>query len=333
MVDGTDSSTVDSAVPDFEKWLSAQETKPVPETQPTPEAPAPEPVEAEDAPEGDEAEGASAETPEAADEPTPDAEEAPESVPLDLSMKVMVKVDGVDTEVTLDEALKGYSRQADYTRKTQDVSAQKKAFEAEQTAVRAERQKYATYLTQLEQAIKSSSAPEPDWAKLQQTLAPEDFAAEYARYQIHSQEMAQLKAEKDRAQAAVQADQQKALESHIAAEQEKLLAALPEWKDNKVAEAEKAKMVAYADKMGITQEDLGKVTDHRTLVLLRKAMLYDEAQQKKPVVQARIEKVKAATPGPAKSPKPEVSDSTKARQRLAKTGKVEDAAAAFFEML
>jgi hypothetical protein len=333
MVDGTEHSTVSSAVPSFEKWLSHEDTEPVPETQPEAVVEAPEPKEVETAAEVVETEGESAETPETAEETPEGVEETPESVALDPTLKVKVKIDGVETEVTLDEALKGYSRTADYTRKTQAAAAERKAFETEQVAVRGERQKYATYLTQLEQAIQQNSAPEPDWAKLQQTATPEEFASEYARYQIHSDEMTQLKAEKDRAVAAVNADQQKALETHIAGEHEKLLAALPDWKDEKVATTERAKMVAYADKLGWTQEDLGKVTDHRNLLLLRKAMLYDESQAKKPVIQARIDKIRTATPGPAATPKPKVSDTTKARLRLANTGKVEDAAAAFFAML
>lgn len=42
---------------------------------------------------------------------------------------VRVKVDGVDEEVPLSEALKGYSRNADYTRKTQELAQQRQQAE------------------------------------------------------------------------------------------------------------------------------------------------------------------------------------------------------------
>lgn len=42
---------------------------------------------------------------------------------------VRVKVDGQDLEVPLSEALRGYSREADYTRKTQDLAQQRQAAE------------------------------------------------------------------------------------------------------------------------------------------------------------------------------------------------------------
>lgn len=47
-----------------------------------------------------------------------------------LNQTFKVKVDGEELEVTLDEALKGYQRQADYTRKTQELASQRQQAEA-----------------------------------------------------------------------------------------------------------------------------------------------------------------------------------------------------------
>ena len=41
-----------------------------------------------------------------------------------------VKIDGEEFEVTLDELRNGYQRQADYTRKSQSLAEQRKAYEA-----------------------------------------------------------------------------------------------------------------------------------------------------------------------------------------------------------
>ena len=57
-----------------------------------------------------------------------DADDAPEDDPLELDVAshkdelVKVKVDGKELSVPLGEALNGYMRQADYTRKTQAVA-------------------------------------------------------------------------------------------------------------------------------------------------------------------------------------------------------------------
>ena len=42
---------------------------------------------------------------------------------------VVVKVDGEDVRVPLSEAVAGYSRQADYTRKTQELAQQKQSLQ------------------------------------------------------------------------------------------------------------------------------------------------------------------------------------------------------------
>jgi hypothetical protein len=56
----------------------------------------------------------------------------------DLAQRyVRVKVDGVDEEVPLREALSGYSRQADYTRKTQELAQQRQQAEYALTVQRA----------------------------------------------------------------------------------------------------------------------------------------------------------------------------------------------------
>lgn len=45
------------------------------------------------------------------------------------SPRYTVKIDGVEQEVTLDEALAGYQRQADYTRKTQEIATMRQQAE------------------------------------------------------------------------------------------------------------------------------------------------------------------------------------------------------------
>jgi hypothetical protein len=70
------------------------------------------------------------------------------------------------------------------------------------------------------------------------------------------------------------------------------------------------------------------------MLLLRKAMLFDRAEKaKRRGNQRRSSEVKAATPPGATTKRPPVTDLTRAKQRLAKTGRVEDAASAFLHIL
>jgi len=56
-----------------------------------------------------------------------DEDDYPEYIDLEEygSKTVRIKVDGEEVDVPLNEALAGYQRQADYTRKTQELSKQK----------------------------------------------------------------------------------------------------------------------------------------------------------------------------------------------------------------
>lgn len=93
---------------------------------------------------------------------TPEAETQEEAQPAVRTYKV--KIDGAEIDVPEDELLKGYSRTADYTRKTQKLSEERKALESEAQAVKAEREEYSKVLAGLKTQLQSVS--EPDWEKL-----------------------------------------------------------------------------------------------------------------------------------------------------------------------
>lgn len=81
---------------------------------------------------------------------------------------VTVKIDGKEVEVPLSELKNGYQRQADYTKKTMEVSEQRKAADAELQRAHIERQQYASNLqkfqVQAEAALQSQS--QIDWERL-----------------------------------------------------------------------------------------------------------------------------------------------------------------------
>ena len=93
-----------------------------------------------------------------------------------------IKVDGKDVEVTLDELQAGYSRQADYTRKSQVLAEQRKKADEELAATQQERQHYLSQLeqfnTQADAKIKEFSST--DWTKLK-----EEDPAEYMLKRDH----------------------------------------------------------------------------------------------------------------------------------------------------
>lgn len=250
-----------------------------------------------------------------------------------------VKVDGQDVEVTEDEVLKGYSRQQDYTRKTQQLAEQRKAFEAEAAqraqAINAERQRYAEQIAQVEQAMYALTQ-EPDWDRLR-AENPAAFPDVHAAWTQHLKKLEAISNERAQAVAAVEQTQRQQLSEVLKAEQAKLFEALPSWQDTTVARKERDEILAYGKDQGFSEEQLNSLADHRAVVALRKAMLYDRAEAAKaqaaPKVQEKIDKAKAVTPGASGSTKPKTSEITRRRQRLAKTGSDKDAASVIELML
>jgi hypothetical protein len=237
-----------------------------------------------------------------------------------------VKVDGKEVEVTLDELQKGYSRTQDYTRKTQQIAETRKAVEAEAGAIRAEREQYAQLLGALKQQLESTEAPvdmdrlyneDPiEWVRQSEVMRQKQD--KLAAIQSEQQRLSQLTAQQ-RAQE---------MNAHLATQQEALIQAVPEWKDSKKAQAEKALLVEFGKKIGFSDDELKNVYDHRAVVALRKAALYDQMMSKrgqiKPVINNGPRPAKPSAAGRVST----TTESTRAKQRLAKSGRVDDAASA-----
>ena len=237
-----------------------------------------------------------------------------------------VKVDGKEIEVTLDELQKGYSRTQDYTRKTQQIAETRKAVEAEAAAIRAEREQYAQLLGALKQQLESAEAPvdldrlyneDPiEWVRQRELLR--DKQEKLAAIQSEQARLSQLTAQQ-RAQE---------MQAHLASQQEALIQAVPEWKDQKKAQAEKALLVEFGKKIGFSEEELKNVYDHRAVIALRKAALYDQMMSKrgqiKPVINNGPRPAKPSAAGRVST----TTEATRAKQRLAKTGRVNDAVSA-----
>jgi hypothetical protein len=242
-----------------------------------------------------------------------------------------VKVDGKEVSVTLDELQKGYSRTQDYTRKTQQIAEVRKQAEQETQAVRAEREQYAQLLGAL-QAQLQSSEPQIDLERLYHE-DPIEWVRQKEVMRERQEKLGAIYSEQQRLSQVSQYEQQRAMEAQLASQQEALLAALPDWKDPKKAKAEKALVIESAKAAGFSDEDLKSVYDHRLVLLLRKAALFDQMVSKrqgiKPVVNNGPRTAKPGAAGRVST----TTESVRAKQRLAKTGRIDDAASAIEHLL
>jgi hypothetical protein len=297
------------------------------------EAEAQEPEEAQDDAEETEAEEYSEE--DEYEQSDPDEEDDTEEVieqelPDDLVIKV--KDDGKELEVTLDELRKGYSRYSDYTRKTQALAEERKSFQGEAEAIRMERAQYAELLPVLKAQLEVQSEAEPDWDNLYNEDPIEAARLERHWRKSHQERAAKLQAieaEQKRVAEETANDQQRALSEFVQAERAKLPDVIPEWKDEGTMQSEAKELREWALNNGFSERDLSALVQATHVSILRKAMMFDKGQKKVEKVKAQPKKVaRIVRPGSSGTQvNTRSSDVKKASQRLARTGRVADAAA------
>lgn len=225
------------------------------------------------------------------DEESSEDEDAEETPAPERKLKVTVKGDdGTEQELEVDESelVKGYQRQADYTRKTQELS------QREHQAVeilKAKHDEFAQeYLTKAEasraaivQLAGLRSAEE--MAQLAQT-DPAAWVAENQRqqsiYGVLSQLDQQIAAERQ----AIEQRQQQQIQQ---ARAEMFQRSWAELQKDGVDRDRLAKAYQDVSKVyGFTQEELGQVLDHRQVRVMLDALAYRQLKEQKPAVQKKV---------------------------------------------
>ena len=238
-----------------------------------------------------------------------------------------IKVDGKDVEVTLDELQAGYSRQADYTRKSQVLAEQRKKADEELAATQQERQRY---LSQLEQFNTQADSKIDELAKTDWTRLKEEDPTEYMLKRDQYRELQDNKRMVEDEQKNLQYKQQQEHEAkwqeELVRQQEIMVQRLHEWTDPDKGPKLKQNIKSFAVKKGFTEQEVNSLIDARSVDVLHKAMLYEnllaaKISNKKAKVVPKVQK-----PGSPATKGEISSDKVKAqRARLRKTGHVNDA--------
>ncbi|TAK98950.1 MAG: hypothetical protein EPO08_17760 [Rhodospirillaceae bacterium] len=224
-------------------------------------------------------------------------------------------------------------RETHFSRTQQETVEARRASLAERAAVQNERQAYAHGLTQLIDQIQTidpvlAEGHRTDWT----SLARHNPALAQAKWSQYQQRMQQLNAV---------ATQRQAIQGRIMQEQAqqahaKLHAELDFWKDDRKREAFVSQLQKYLSGNGFTPNEIENVADARAVLVARKAMLYDQLMAQ----QARIAAARRPpTPGRVFRSQASVDHSEgstraqKLKARAARTGRIDDAAAAVLASL
>ena len=250
---------------------------------------------------------------------------------IETSPSYTVKVDGEEVEVNLDELRNGYQRQADYTRKSQSLAEQRKAYEANLQAVTQEREQYSELLGNMaqNQNAELSRYADINWADLKDT-DPMEYMEKRLEYQEAKEKISELQNERARVQQQNETDMGQMLQEKLQKEAELLSKALPEYTEP--GSTFKDEVRNYALNLGFSPQDIDGIADHRVILVLHKAMMQDKVS-KTPAKKSKSapKVVKAGTPQ-TKAQRSRRTVQAK-RERLSKTGNQRDAANVFLDFI
>ena len=239
------------------------------------------------------------------------------------------EVDG--DAVTLEDLKSGYLRQADYTKKTQQLSSARAGLEQYAEGIKAHEETVAEHLSLALQVL------EPQLQELasidMDALARED-AYEYAEKRaLMDQAQARYGKLREAADGMVAQRKQQAqaqFEQHRTAEGQKLLMALPDMADPKLGRNLAHSIKEYAvSTVGLSPEEAGNIVDHRLVVALNKARQFDEMTEAGlKIAKQKVKKgpSKVISSGKPRSKTQKQAETQKtAREKLRASGSTDDA--------
>ncbi len=250
---------------------------------------------------------------------------------------VTVTVDGEPVEVSLAELKRNYSSHAHNTQRAQELSAREKDLEPQirqrvEGEVQDLRLRYVQGLEQLSQALQRIEG-EPDWLKVRAEVSDADFLKQKADWEAGKAQRDQLRRHQ---QEEMEQAQQQAARQHLGylrQEEEKLLAAVPEWKDTTKGKAEIAKLGEFMrTKYGVPEAQVQQAFQSAAAILImRDAYRYAELHREANPAQRKTQPIKAARPGTPDRPRP--TERVEKLVAQTKSGRQRDAAKAIEAML
>lgn len=257
-----------------------------------------------------------------------EADEAPD--PMDALHTV--KIDGKVEQVPLKELVNGYQRQADYTRKTMALQAERQTVHQQYAEVQQERAQYGELLNALAGQLSQQVANEPDWDALY-AENPLEYVRQKDLHRESQEQLAAAQSEQQRLNYLQTQEEVARLTNQVQDARAKLHDAFPAWKDEKRWKADRVKIREYGLKAGYSERELDRAYDNRAVALLYKSMRYDELRAQRPQAQRKQAPVLSRPSAPQSTPMRKASEVTRDKQRLSQTGRVSDAAKLFERLI
>lgn len=237
--------------------------------------------------------------------------------------KFEITVDGRPEEVTLEEALDGYIKDATFKTRLNKVADERRQVEALASEVSQWRDVYVQRLQALDRELNDLTPAEPDWDK-EFALDPKEAYQKRKAYDLIYGKRQAIAQEMNRSAQEAKQEYDRNIQTYAVRQFEEFVSECG-FKDKKELDEALGLMREYAKKEGFTDYESATVYDKRMLRVLYNGALYNQAQvnRPKPVISG---KGRTLIPGAAAP----IGNATRrhiddAQTRLARSGKLEDA--------
>jgi len=255
-----------------------------------------------------------------------DEDEAEEAEDAGQQELYTVKVDGEEREVTLDDLKRSFSGQAYIQKGMQEAAEAKKEAEGVYQALLNERQQLSNLLYQA-QSGQIAQPPIPPSRELfnndpigymEAKLSYDEALQTYQNQQYQIQQVTEQQ----------NYQMQIAQQQYLQGEMQRLAQAIPEFSDAKTASKLKEDLVQFGSKLGYSEAELSEVMDHRAILVLQKAMKYDQLVEGKSKATQKASNARPVVkPGTKKTGRTGAAKQRQnAQARMKKTGSIDDVA-------
>ena len=236
-----------------------------------------------------------------------------------------VKSDGQELEVTLDDLKRDYGGQKFVQKGMQENAQQKKEVEAVYSALTNERQQLAELFQSLQQG-NITAPPEKPTKELfdadpigymKQNLEYEEQKGQYDMQMMQLQQVSQQSSEAEAT----------AKQAHLTEQMQILQREIPEFADSKRATVLKEQLVNVGQNhYGFTADEIGLITDARTIKVLHDAAKYQEIIKGKSQAKTKTKSAKPMLkPGAKKTATPNAKVRSRQMAKLKGSGNMKDA--------
>ena len=248
-------------------------------------------------------------------------------------------VNGQEVEVTLDELRKGYSRQQDYTQKTEKLSQDRKSvdqlkndFIRQSEEAKIKRDQYEKQLQVLSEQLKASEQ------KVDLDSLYEDDPAQYVKVKAEQDRQKELlnsaNKEQERIKAEKQEEYNRTYSNYLEQQRELLVQKLPIYANKEKGPEFVKNLTNFAKEIGYSDQEISQLVDHRAVMMLANAYRYDKLKKanlsNKKVT--KVSKVVSSSGYKVQDDSDVVKRMNSKKATLKKTGKVQDAVSILEQM-